>query len=40
LELETPGQHTFRTLALDSLYVQVYALGMQIVWDRTKARQR
>jgi hypothetical protein len=26
-------------LALDSPYIQVYALGMQIVWDRTKARQ-
>jgi len=26
-------------LALDSPYIQVYALQMQIVWDRTKARQ-
>jgi hypothetical protein len=26
-------------LALDSLYIQVYALEMQIAWERTKARQ-
>jgi hypothetical protein len=26
-------------IALDSPYIQVYALRMQIAWDRTKARQ-
>ena len=35
------GQHCpdRAPLALDSPYIQVYARGMQIVWDRTKARQ-